>query len=111
MKRAFFDAEEEQLVLYQIYLAIQVRMVSQVFLLLLNLFFPDQDLGSARVHQNITSLFYSEKNSDAIKLYLSLWDSYLVIRNRKVLPATRFSDSRFSMPLNICLLKPYLWPL
>lgn len=73
--------------------------------------FADQDLSSARVHQNITSLFIIEKNSDAIKLYLYLWDSYLAIRNRKVLPATRLSHSGFSMPLNICLLKPYLWPL
>lgn len=73
-------------------------------------FFADQDLDSARVHQNITSLFISEKNNDPIKLYLSLWDSYLVIRNRKVLPATRLSHSRFSMPLNVSLLKLYLWP-
>lgn len=103
MKKAFFDAEEEQFVLYQIFLAIG----QPGFSVIAQPFFADQDLGSARVHQNVTSLFFSEKTSDAIKWYLSLWDSYLVIR--KVLPATRLSHSRFSMPLNICLLKPYLW--
>lgn len=42
----------------------------------------DKDFGSARVHQDITSLFQI-KTSDAIKLYLYLWDKHSVIRNRK----------------------------